>query len=415
MKQLPKSHFSQQFFSANRSKLRNLVENELIVIAANGLLQRGGDSAYGYCQDANFWYLTGIDQPDLILVLDGSSEYIIAPGRSDSREAFDGALDTDYMAARSGVKIYLNSDSGWQKLAERLKLVQQVSTVTAPPAYIEHYGLFTNPGRAALIEKIGAIHSDVQINDIGKHLTNLRMIKQPAELATLQNAIDITIDTLLQIADPKSLAKYDYEYQIEASISHGFRSRGASGHGFDPIVANGAGAVTLHNIANNSVLDRGSLLILDVGAEVEHYSADITRTLAIDPSQTTDRQRAVYDAVYRVQQRAITMLKPGVVLREYETQVMNMIGDELIDLGLIKDVSPELVRQYYPHSTSHFLGLNVHDVGDYDRPLEPGMVLTVEPGIYIADEAIGIRLEDDVLVTETGVKVLSKRLPTQLA
>ncbi len=207
--------------------------------------------------------------------------------------------------------------------------------------------------------------------------------------------------------------KYQHEYELEAEISNGFRKRGAAGHSFEPIVAGGARACTLHNVANNGQFAKSDLVVIDVGAEVEHYAADITRTISLSTAPSK-RQQAVYAAVLDVQAYAFGLLKPGVLLKEYELLVEHYMGEKLRELGLIKIIDHDSVRTYFPHSTSHFLGLNVHDVGDYERPLEPGNVLTVEPGIYIEGESIGVRIEDDVLITKTGIKILSDRLPRKL-
>ncbi|HET8709663.1 MAG TPA: M24 family metallopeptidase, partial [Candidatus Saccharimonadales bacterium] len=220
-------------------------------------------------------------------------------------------------------------------------------------------------------------------------------------------------DTLKAALKPAKRAKYSYEYEVEAELSRGFRAGGGSGHSFEPIVAGGANAVTLHNVANNSPLSADELLLCDVGAEYNHYAADITRTVAL--SNPTRRQEAVYEAVLNVQEYAKSLLKPGVLLHDYEKQIEQYMGEKLRELGLIKSISSETVRAFYPHATSHFMGLNVHDVGDYDRPLEPGVVLTVEPGIYIEKEGIGIRIEDDALVTDNGIEILSEHLPRTLA
>lgn len=408
------SHFTSDFFANNRDQLRNRFQGTApIVISANGLLQRGGDSSFSFAQDANFWYLTGIDEPDVVLVLDRDKTYLIIPGRSDSREAFDGSIDTLGLSQRSGITEVYNQKDGWDKLASRLKKVKHIATIAPPPSYIEQYGLYTNPARAALLQKIQAYNSDVELIDLSKHLSAMCMVKQQPELAAIQSAIDTTLATLRGVSKPSKLLTYNYEYEIEADISRGFRKRGASGHSFAPIVASGARAVTLHYVENNGPLGRHELLTMDVGAEVEHYAADITRTVSLGTASR--RQRAVHAAVYDVQQYALGLLKPGVLLHDYEQEVEHYMGEKLRELGLIKTITHEMVRAYYPHATSHFLGLNVHDAGVYDQPLEPGVVLTVEPGIYIADEAIGVRIEDDVLVTATGVKVLSSKLPGSLA
>jgi Xaa-Pro aminopeptidase len=252
---------------------------------------------------------------------------------------------------------------------------------------------------------------DVQIIDIRPELARLRMIKQKPELEALQKAIDITSESLNDAL--KVRKRYTQEYELEAAITHGFRFRGAQGHSFEPIVAGGRNACTLHNVKNESPLKRDELVVCDVGAEVEHYAADITRTVCF--GKPTARQQAVYEAVLSVQEYALGLLKPGTNLKKYEEKVAKRMGTELKSLGLIKKLDHDQIRHYFPHATSHFLGLNVHDVGDYQLPLEEGMVLTCEPGIYIPEEGIGVRLEDDVLITKTGNKVLSAACVKQLA
>lgn len=406
--------FTSQFFAANRQKLRQLFTGTApIVVTANGLLQRSGDSAFPFQQDANFWYLTGIDEPDILLVMDKDKEYLIVPVREETREAFDGRIDEQELTRRSGIELVYDDHEGWRQLGGRLKRVRHVATFAPLPAYFEHHGLYSNPARARLLEQMKAFNPEIELLDIGKHIVQLRTIKQPEELAAIQAAIDITASTLKTITKPAALSKYAYEYEIEADLTRSFRRKGASGHGFEPIVASGERACTLHNVANNGQLSADELLVLDIGAEVEHYSADITRTVALgNPSR---RQRAVHEAVLETQDYARSLLKPGVIIKEYEADIEHFIGEKLRALGLIRSaIDHEEVRHWYPHATSHFLGLNVHDVGDYGQPLEPGMVLTVEPGIYIPEEGIGVRIEDDVLITERGIKVLSNALPREL-
>jgi Xaa-Pro aminopeptidase len=408
------SNFTSDFFAANRARLRELFQGTApIVIAANGLLQRGGDSSYTFAQDANFWYLTGIDEPDLVLVLDRDKHYLIVPERSDSRQAFDGSIDDAELTSRSGIEQIYSQEAGWDQLAGRLKKVKHVATLAPPPAYIDQYGLYTNPARASLVQQMKSNNDGLEVLDLSLHLARMRMVKQPLELTAIQSAIDITLATLRDVSKPAKLLKYQHEYEVEADISRGFRNRGADGHAFAPIVASGARAVTLHNVANNGTLAADELLIMDVGAEVEHYAADITRTISL--STASRRQKAVHAAVYEVQQYAMSLLKPGVLLHDYEEDVEHYMGEKLRELGLIKSISHDAVRTYYPHATSHYLGLNVHDAGEYERALEPGVVITVEPGIYIPEEAIGIRIEDDVLITADGIDVLSAKLSGSLS
>jgi Xaa-Pro aminopeptidase len=405
--------FTSSFFAANRQRLRELFTGTApIVVTANGLLQRGGDSSYPFKQDANFWYLTGIEEPDIILVIDREKEYLIVPTRSVVRQAFDGSVGVEELIARSGVGEVVDDKDGWEQLQNRLKKVLHVATIAPAPSFIEQYGLYTNPARANLVQRIKDAKPDIEFLDLALHLSRLRMIKQLPELQAIQTAIDITIASMNQALTPKKLATYEYEYEIEAELARGFRKRGALGHAFDPIVASGARAVTLHNVANSGQLASDELLVTDIGAEYQQYAADITRTYAL--STASRRQQQVYNAVLEVQNYAMSLLKPGVLIREYELQIEQYMGEKLRELGLLKTIDHDAVREFYPHATSHFLGLNVHDAGDYDRPLESGVVLTVEPGIYIAREAIGIRIEDDVLITENGLEQLTSKLPRSL-
>jgi Xaa-Pro aminopeptidase len=274
--------------------------------------------------------------------------------------------------------------------------------------------MYTNPARRRLITRIREINPHADLLDLRQHLSRMRMVKQPIELQALQRAIDITNDTLKEVTKPAKLLKYAYEYELEADITRGFRRRGSEGHGFSPIVAGGIRACTLHHIANDAALASDELVILDVGASYNHYVADISRTISLN-GKPSRRQQQVHEAVATAQDYAYSLLKPGVQLRDYEKQMEAFVGEKLRELGLIKSITHEAVRDhFFPHATSHFLGLDAHDAGDYEEPLKPGVVLTVEPGIYIRAEAIGVRLEDDVLITEDGCEVLSKKLPREL-
>lgn len=196
-------------------------------------------------------------------------------------------------------------------------------------------------------------------------------------------------------------------------MTHYFRKSGATGHGFSPIVSAGERACVLHQNENNGEIGAKDLITVDIGAEVDNYSADITRTYS--QSKPSKRQKAVHAAVEAVQDYAFSLVKPGVLLKENEALIEHYMGEKLRELGLIKTIDRDSVRTYFPHSTSHFLGLDVHDTGDYSRPLESGMVITIEPGIYIPQEGIGVRIEDDVLVTSKGYKILSGRLPRTIS
>jgi len=406
------SYFSSEFFQNNREKLKTLFTGTApIVLTAHGLMQRNSDTTFPFRQDSSFWYLTGIDEPDIVLVIDKDKEYLIIPKRESVREAFDGSIDARYLTDRSGVKEVLPEKEGWRRLGNRLKRVQHVATFAPPSPFVEVLGIHTNPARQRLVDKIKSYNKDIDLLDLRNHLTLMRSIKQEPELEAMQHAIDITISTLKAVSKD-GFSGFGTEYEVEAAITADFRKRLAT-HGYSPIVAGGHNACTLHYVQNNDELHKDELLLLDVGAEVENYSADLTRTYSF--GEPNKRQQKIFEAVCAVQDYAIGLLKPGVIIKQYEKQIESFMGDKLCELGLIKTVSHEAVREFYPHATSHFLGLDVHDVGDYEKPLQPGMVLTVEPGIYVPSEGIGIRIEDNILITEDGLKVLTAGLPKCLS
>jgi Xaa-Pro aminopeptidase len=399
------------FFAGNRERLKTLFTGTApIVLTANGLLQRNSDVTYPFRQDSTFWYLTGITEPDIVLVIDKTKEYLIVPERDERRAAFDGSLELSEFTERSGIELILGDSAGWRQLGARLKKVKHVATLAASPAYVKSHGMYTNPARARLIKKLTSHNIDLELLDLRPHITKMRAIKQPAEIEILQSAIDLTSKSLLSLKK-KGWQKFEYEYQLEAALTASFKSVGAD-HAYQPIVASGKNACTLHYVENNSKIADDSLLLLDVGAEISHYAADITRTYST--GTPTKRQQQVFDTVIAIQDFAYQQLKVGAKLRDYEAAVEQYMGEKLRELGLIKVIEHDEVRKYYPHATSHFLGLDVHDVGDYDLPLEAGMVLTVEPGIYIPEEGIGVRIEDNILIEADGIRVLSEKLPRML-
>lgn len=406
-----KTQFSASFFAGNRARLRELFTGTApIVITANGLLQRSGDTNFPFRQDSSFWYLTGINDPDVTLVIDKGKEYLILPERSESRETFDGALNHAVLSTQSGIELILDEKTGWKQLNARIGRVQHVATLAPSKTYIPSHGLYANPARRRLIRILKAANPDIELLDLRPHLAKMRVIKQEQELVAIQRAIDITVDTLKKLRK-RDLQKYEHEYQVEADITSAFRKANAH-HAYEPIVAAGANACTLHYIQNDGLVASGDLLLLDVGAEVDGYAADITRTYAV--GESTKRQRQIWQAVIDAQEFALSQLKPGTLLAECEKNIENYMGEKLRELGLIKSIDSAAVRQFYPHATSHFLGLDVHDVGDYGAPLEVGMVITCEPGIYVSAEGIGIRIEDDVLIQAGGAQVLSAKLPREL-
>lgn len=406
-----KDNFSEAFFRDNRKRLRALFQGTApIVLTANGLLQKSTDSTYRFKQDGNFWYVTGIDSPDVVLVIDKEKEYLILPEESQAKQDFYGALDPKKIQERSGIETVLDSKRGWKQLSNRLQRVKHVATIAPPANYMDIFGYYTNPARAVLVQRMKDLNPDLELLDLRQQFALMRTVKTPEEIAAIKQAISITSKTLKDIR--QNISQYAHEFEIEAALAYGFRYKGGDGHAFDPIVAAGKNACIIHYEQNNSPIPKKSLLLLDVGAESTQYAADISRTYAT--TEPTKRQQQIHAAVVEVQDYAFGLLKPGVLLADYEQQVTHFMGEKLRSLGLIKNVEDSEIRKYFPHATSHFLGYDVHDVGDYSRPLEPGVVLTVEPGIYIAEEGIGVRIEDDVLVTATGIEILTGSLSRDL-
>jgi Xaa-Pro aminopeptidase len=402
---------STEFFVGNRQRLKSLFAGTApIVITANGLLQRNSDVVFPFRQDSSFWYLTGIDDPDVILVMDRGKEYLITPATNDTRIVFDGQTAASELSARSGIEQVYPAEEGWRQLNKRLKKAKHVATLAAPKPFMAQQGFYTNPTKAQLITNLKAANPDIKLLDLRPHLARMRVIKQAPELAAIKRAIAITSRAIKAVQK----RSFVYEYQIEAALTAQFRRSGASGHGFAPIVAGGPRACVLHNVSNNSQLESDQLVVLDAGAEIDNYSADITRTYMPKGGTTSKRQREVQAAVVAVQDYALSLVKPGAYLKANEQLVEHFMGEKLRELGLIKTISSAAVREFFPHSTSHFMGLDVHDVGDYQQPLAAGMVLTVEPGIYIPAEGLGVRIEDDVLVNTKGATVLSSGLPRSL-
>lgn len=401
------SHFTATFFSNNRAKLRQKLKFDYpVVLAANGELQRTADTTFPFQQESNFWYLSGIEVADMILVIEKDTEYIILPDISTTKAIFDGTPDVAAITQRSGIARVFGHSEGWDKLRTTLRTVGHTYTHIATHSRDSHSGMYTNPAQKRCLQTLRRKLTNLQLHDVTSTVAELRTIKQSEEIAAIQQAITISCDTLADVRAASQLSTYAYEYELEAAITQGFRSRGASGHAYTPIVASGSHATTLHYVTNNGAIRNDELVVLDVGAEVEHYAADITRT--VSKQTPSARQSAVLNEVLQLQSFACSLLKPGTLLRDYERAVCQKMGEALMRLKLInntKDIAA--IRKYYPHATSHFLGLDVHDTGNYTAPLQKNMILTCEPGIYIPEEGIGVRIEDDILITEKGHKNLS--------
>lgn len=395
------------FFAANRHRLLEQLKGGLVVVSAYTRLQWRSDMAANFSQESNFWYLTGIDEPDWQVIIDGTQgkTWLVMPEIDDVHRVFEGGLSAEEASKISGIDTIISAKD-CDSLLRQLRRKHSVVYTVGPPPDAKYYNFVLNPALKKNQQKLERIFDDVI--DCRKDLAKLRAIKQPQEIKAMERAINLTIKGFEHVK--QNIHSYTYEYEIEADFTHLFRRQGAKGHAYEPIVAGGKNACTLHYTANNDRLKKNALVLMDIGAEVDGYTADITRT--IQKGAASKRQAAVHAAVEMAQQRIIKLLKPELSVEEYQRSVDEIMADALKELNLYQDEAS--IRTYMPHAISHGLGIDVHDSLGGARYLQPGMVLTVEPGIYIPEEGIGVRIEDDILITEKGHRNLSQRLSTSL-
>lgn len=402
--------FTADFFAGNRQRLyKALPQGSIIMLAANGALQQMPDGAYAFAQEANFWYITGIEHADWQFWADTSTgeEWLVQPALSRVEQLFAGGLSSQDAASTSGIRVVLAQRAA-TGLGKKMRATgRTIYSIAPPPRRL--YGFYTNPAQAALWRTL----PKEMRQDIRLPMAKLRGIKQHIEIKALQESIDITVAGLNALR--KALPDMRHEYEAEALLSYEFRRRKAR-HGFDPILAAGQNACTIHYEQNNGPL-AGDWLLCDVGARLPDYgySADIARTFSLGEPNT--RSLAVYEAVLRVRDAAVGLLKPGQSTRAYQESVEAHMHHEMMVLGLLpkKSVPRDIYTARMPHAIGHGLGVDLHDPLGRPEFFAENMVLTVELGIYVPEEAIGVRLEDDILITATGATVLSAGLPTKLA
>ncbi len=393
---------------------------------------RNGDAHYKFRQDSDILYLTGFAEPGAAVLL--------RPGHATPFVLFvrprDPAAET-WTGRRAGVEGAVNAfgaDAAFSSEALDDKLAEIVMG-----AEEIHYPFGREPEQdAAVARLLGRLRSaerrgrraPVRLVDARLSLHEMRLLKSADEIGVLRQAADITAEA--HIAAVLAAREGGSEREIEALIDYTFRRRGGSGPGYGTIVGSGVNATILHYVENASPLVQGQLLLIDAGCEVDGYTADVTRTFPIG-ARFSDPQRRFYEAVLETQQAAIEMVKPGVTLDEIHQAVVEQLTGHLVKLGILSGEAPALIeagayKPYYMHRTSHWLGMDVHDVGFYSengtaRPLVPGMVLTIEPGLYVAEDAaapaefrgLGVRIEDDILVTAGGNDNLTVATPKTVA
>lgn len=415
--QIPKS-----LFIKNRKKLiGKLKDNALAVIASNDEMPRNGDQTHPFRQNSDTFYLTGIEQEKTMLILDSGQ-------KEEKKQAILFILKPDKATEQwEGHKLRKNEArdiSGIENIQYTDSFEFTLRNIAVEREYIylnsnEYVKFFTDVPYKDLrfIKEIKERFPLHKYERLAPLLTQCRLIKEPEEIDLHKKACEITNQAFHRVA--KFIKPGVFEYEIEAEMTREFIRKGANGHAYAPIVASGKDSCVLHYISNDKKCKDGGLVLMDFGAEYANYSADTTRTLPIN-GKFTKRQREVYEAVLRVMKKAVKLIKPGATINTVNNKVNNLIEDELINLKLItreelKEQDPEnpVRMKYFMHGTSHFMGLDVHDVGGKDVPFKPGMIMSCEPGIYIEYESIGIRLEDDILVTADGQSNLLAEEPIE--
>lgn len=395
----------QSFFIRNRSNLQDSCNGKSIVLAGNRAMQLTADMAAPFRQESNFWYLTGISEPGWMLYMSASKHYLVMPYKSDAEMLFNGGISAECARDISGVDQVI----AYKEYLELIKLDKSEEVYTLEPDPHEKYVSFElNPARSELYRQLKDDFK--KVSNCRPILAKMRSIKQPDEITAIEKAINITITAFNKVRS--NISNYKYEYEIDADITHHLR-RSNSIHAYDPIIASKGNACTLHYISNSSPISKGDLVLIDAGAYVGGYAADITRTFGIGAVEGFSGD--VHREVEAAQLDIVDLLKPGLSVRTYHEQVDERMKQAIVNLGLMKDINDIAnYRRYFPHAISHGLGIDVHDTLGGAEQFEPGMVITVEPGIYVPEKNIGVRIEDDILITEDGYRNLSAALDTAL-
>mgnify|MGYP001218797320 CR=1 FL=1 len=414
MKYLP---IDPELFSQNRRRfIEKMEKNSIAIFNSNDEMPVNGDALYKFKQNADLYWLCGIDQEDTMVILFPDNpdpryrEVLVLVRPNEQKEKWDGKrLRSDEARKISGMTTVIWLDTlesflqPWIHLADTIYLNTNENDRKSSQVPVRDYRY------AEMMRQRFPLH---QFKRSAKIMKELRAIKTPAEVAVIQQAIDITQNTferLLKFIKPGVM-----EYEIEAEIWHSFLSQRATGPAYGSIIASGDRARILHYVFNNQECKDGELVLMDFGAEYGGYCADLTRTVPVN-GKFTKRQREVYNGCLHLHNYAKSILKPGISIVDYTEKVGEEAGKVFVKLGLLKDEDikndKEAYRKYLYHGISHHLGIDVHDLGTRTEPIQPGMVFTIEPGIYIEEEQMGIRIENNVWITEKGNKDLMVNIP----
>lgn len=408
-------------FINNRSLLANkLKENSIAIFNSNDVMPTNSDGTMPFKQNSDLFWLTGVDQEESLFAMTKKNgkieEFLFVKETNEIIAIWEGAkLSKESATKNSGIKnVYWLSDI--EKLLN--KEISNTASLYLNKNIHSRATSLVQTRDDRFREQIMKSFPDKSIDEIAPIMHELRFIKSDLEIGLMQKACDITekgLRRILPIIKP-GIA----EFEIEAELMHEFLSNRSAGFAYQPIIGSGLDSCVLHYIDNNKRCLDGDILLMDFGAEYANYASDLTRTVPVN-GRFSERQKKIYNAVHRVMKEATNMLRPGTDHKKMQQEVIKIMEEELIGLGLfsrldVKNQDPKspCYRKYFMHGTSHSLGLDVHDVGDTTTPMQPGMVFTCEPGIYIREEGIGIRLENDILVTSGDPDDLMKNIPIDL-
>ena len=411
------SQINPSLFINNRKLFSaKLEENSIAIFNANDIMPTNSDGTMPFKQNSDLFWLTSVDQEESVLAVVKNNnqvkEMLFLKETNEHIAIWEGAkLDKESAQKNSGVeKIYwLNQMDEILNVeiekASKIYLNKNIHSRSTSEVQTRD-----DRFRKVLIKN----HPNKEIAEVAPIMHELRFIKSEIEIELMRHACNITekgLRRILPIIKPGIM-----EYQIEAELMHEFLSNRSAGFAYQPIIGSGIDSCVLHYIDNNKMCKDGDILLMDFGAEYANYASDLTRTVPVN-GRFSERQKNVYNAVHRVMNEATNMLRPGTDHKKMQQEVIKIMEEELIGLGLFdredvkkQDPSKPMYKKYFMHGTSHSLGLDVHDVGDTSTPMQPGMVFTCEPGIYIREEGIGIRLENDVLVTSGNPDDLMKNI-----
>ena len=408
-----------EYLKRRKKLISKMPKNSLAIIFGSNSLIRNGDVEFPFRQNSDFFYLTGFKEPNAVAIIESedSGEFtIFCQDKDPSKEQWEGKRMGPKNCKKIGAKKGFSIEEFSEKISdflinkERVYYQRDLNNVLEDIVDINIASLKKTTARSNnFVPK--------EVHSLDSLLHEIRLLKTKEEIKIIKKACEIS--SAAHIRAMKNVCPKMYEYQLEAEYIHEFMKNGAKACAYPSIVGGGKNACILHYNENSDQLLDGDLVLVDAGCEFKGYASDITRTFPVS-GKFTPRQKDVYNAVLRVMKAAKKLLVPGTLLNEYHLEVGKLMEKELIDLGLIthQDVAnqnPELpaYKKYFMHGTSHYLGLDVHDVGSWTAPIEAGMVFTCEPGIYIPDENLGIRLENDILVTENGPIDLMANIPLE--